>query len=271
MIFGFYFLVLVIISLLLYKIKYFTHPIVNKLVFHPTNQGYDPVITVTFATDNTQNISVPYIQFVHENSKKYIIFAHGNACSMYTLSYYFRNICEISKVNVISFEYPGYSVCPGTPSEYTCGQNLNILIDHLINEKNIKQKNIYLVGQSIGTGIVANYVATHDWSNSIMLISPYKTIASIVLKDNFINNILKSFFDMFETINKVDKINCPVKIVHGEKDELISIDHGKEIYEKLKYKLAPTWLQDANHNNILNLIDYDVWEEFLNSKLLPTE
>ena len=69
-------------------------------------------------------------------------------------------------------------------------------------------------------------------------------------------------FDKFKTINKIKKINCPVKIIHGEKDELIKLSHAKDIYKNLNNKIfTPQWIQYGTHN--LG-IDYNYFIEIIN-------
>lgn len=240
------------------------HMVINKILFHPDNVGYDKDIVVDHATDAKH--SVPYILHSQDNATKYIVFAHGNACNIYTSSHFCQQISKLNNINVIVFEYPGYSVCEGKASEQGCYKNLNTMVTHMIENLKINTKDIYLVGQSLGTGIVADYVARNEWSTPIMLISPYTTITSVVIgSNNIFVRAFKRCIDMFETIHKVKKITCPVKIVHGKQDTLISIEHGKALYEKLNNKMEPVWVNGADHNNISSNIAHDkgMWDSFL--------
>ena len=122
------------------------------------------------------------------------------------------------------------------------------------------KKNIILVGQSLGTGIVAEYVSKNEWTTPIVLISPYKTIASVVTDSSF-----KEMVDKFKTIKKLKHISCPVKIIHGQDDNIIHISHGQEIYNKLNEscKMKPLWIPSCGHNDILTKIGSSDWKEVL--------
>jgi predicted esterase len=234
------------------------------MVFHPNNNNYDPDIVIEYAAGKDHK--VPSILHSQPTATKYIVFAHGNGANIYTGSDFCKCISDMNNVNVIIFEYPEYSVCEGKLSEQSCYNNLDHIISHMQHTMNIDTANIYLVGQSLGTAIVADYAANNNWSSPIMLISPFTTITSVVLgNNNMVGNVLKRIVDMFETVHKVDKITCPVKIVHGKKDVLVNINHGKLLHSKLKNKMEPDWVPNADHNNIgLYLANNkEVWDSFL--------
>jgi len=114
----------------------------------------------------------------------------------------------------------------------------------------------------LGTGIVADFVATNAWDTNVMLISPYKTILSVAFKGCSKNPYYKQN-DMFETIKKVDKMTCPVMVVHSEKDTIINVKHGKSIHSKLPNPLPPLWLTSLDHTDVVNNIPQDAWIRFL--------
>ncbi|CAH8463249.1 unnamed protein product [Heterobilharzia americana] len=63
-------------------------------------------------------------------------------------------------------------------------------------------------------------------------------------------------FDPFTNIDKVSRILSPTLIIHGTDDEIIGIDHGKELYSRLTYPLEPAWIEGAGHNDIELFSEY---------------
>ena len=41
--------------------------------------------------------------------------------------------------------------------------------------------------------------------------------------------------DRFTTIYKIDKISCPILVMHGENDKLVPFKMGKSVFEGAKY------------------------------------
>jgi abhydrolase domain-containing protein 17 len=37
------------------------------------------------------------------------------------------------------------------------------------------------------------------------------------------------FGDKFDNINKINKINCPILLIHGTLDEIVPFSHSKEV------------------------------------------
>lgn len=62
---------------------------------------------------------------------------------------------------------------------------------------------------------------------------------------------------MFTTHHKIGKLICDIVIYHGINDDLIHPTHSIELYNLNKDKIKLMLLIDANHDNILNMIDFN--------------
>jgi fermentation-respiration switch protein FrsA (DUF1100 family) len=58
--------------------------------------------------------------------------------------------------------------------------------------------------------------------------------------------------DMFCNIDRVEKVESPITIIHGTRDEVVPFWHGEELFEKCRqeWRYKPLWVTDAGHNNI---------------------
>lgn len=52
------------------------------------------------------------------------------------------------------------------------------------------------------------------------------------------------------SIDKVDKIQSPVMVIHGTDDEVIDFSHGLEIYDRTPVTVEPLWVEGAGHNDV---------------------
>lgn len=184
-------------------------------------------------------------------SQKYIIYSHGNAEDIFDTCNYMQYLADKFGVNCVSYDYPGYGKSVGTMTEENCYKSLEYVVDFIVNAGASKD-DIILIGRSLGTGIVVNYAHKYAWTRPIILISPYKTIISVVTDSS-----IKALIDKFQSIKKIEHVVCPVKIIHGEMDNIINVVHGKELHKLLKKEciMQPSWIRYANHNNILEKID----------------
>jgi hypothetical protein len=57
---------------------------------------------------------------------------------------------------------------------------------------------------------------------------------------------------MFCNIDKIENVNSPVLVVHGDRDEVVPFWHGQQMHTAVKpqYRCAPFWVTNAGHNNV---------------------
>ncbi|AUV58436.1 alpha/beta hydrolase [Bandra megavirus] len=240
----------------------FLPPIFDKEIYQCLNTDRSQILEL-YTQDNEL---VPVLQIRPKNNAfpaKYIVLSHGNGSDIYTMYEWCKYLSDELDVGIISYDYVGYGLSQDNiPTEEKCYQSLEVAINYLLQEYNLDAKNICLIGQSLGTGIVIDYASKNNWEYPIMLISPYKSICRVVFDSCCITPI-----DKFRSSSKLHKIHCPVKIIHGMCDELINIGHGKELYYQLNNKsLDPVWIPETGHNDILDKIDIYCFKEVIYHK-----
>lgn len=243
-----------------------TNKIVNNFVFQPPERSSKKIRKLirkqehNFVSNNEYKISYWTSKpIVYDSSlRKCILFSHGNSSDIITMRSFCRYLANIFNMDCVIYDYLGYGASRDLnqrnkkthPTESGSYISIKMIMSHLKEKYDI----VYIVGQSLGTGVCVDYCATNDWTTPIILISPYKSIATIIS-----NSLMTSSFDCcFNTFEKINKLKCPVKIIHGDSDLLIDISHGKDIYQALPDKsLNPVWLKGVGHTDILNNLTID--------------
>ncbi|AKI80136.1 putative alpha/beta hydrolase [Acanthamoeba polyphaga mimivirus] len=225
-------------------------PYIPKFYYESLNTNYSKIFTRTSSNGD----DIPIVQIRPKNNpfpQKYIVFSHGNGCDVYSVFSYLSNLSDKLDVGIITYDYVGYGLSrENIPTEQGCYDSIEVAVDFLLNDYELDPKNIYLFGQSLGTGITIDYAHKNNWNSPIILVSPYKSICTVVVDSCIVRPI-----DKFCTLDKIYQIKCPVKIFHGENDNVISITHGKKIYDSLNDKsLDPVWIPNTGHNDILDKI-----------------
>jgi fermentation-respiration switch protein FrsA (DUF1100 family) len=57
-------------------------------------------------------------------------------------------------------------------------------------------------------------------------------------------------FDKFKSLSKIKKVNCPVLVIHGTKDEVVAFWHGERFFEMAGKSKQSLWVEGAGHNNL---------------------
>jgi fermentation-respiration switch protein FrsA (DUF1100 family) len=79
----------------------------------------------------------------------------------------------------------------------------------------------------------------------VILHSPIMSILRVVFNLRFTLP-----FDKFPNIDRMPKIECPIFIIHGKRDEIVPFYHAEELYGASKNKYPPYYVDGAGHNNV---------------------
>lgn len=265
---------------------------IDSMIFNPPKMNY----TVEDLSKNIEDrCEIHFTKenvclcVIYPNSKpfeytKYVIWSYGNSCNILSMKDYAIQFANKYQIPIILYDYIGYGLSKGPknlnssfatvnfPSEENCYISLKSVInfcetDSIFKDKEINvsiqskhpsQRDYILVGHSLGTGVVIDYVAKNlYWDNPIVLISPYKSILSIPFETRPYLLYLCAFLDRFTSFDKLFNISCPIKIFHGINDTLINVSHSIEIYSRvLNRTYEPTFFHSIGHNDILPHLDF---------------
>ena len=197
----------------------------------------------------------------YEQRSKMLIYFHGNSEDIFNSELFGQIISEALNVNVIIVEYPGYSIYEEEKNARLICEDAELVYDFIINKFELEEKDIYVLGRSLGTG-PAVYLASKKNINSLYLISPFKSIKTIY---GLFSKIL--LLDIFKSIEIIKDITCPIKIIHGQKDNIINFKHSEEIMRLLD-SFNPNNIKEAiyppnmTHNDMD--IEKDIFKEIKN-------
>lgn len=237
---------------------------VTYLLFHDPKTNRNDILSLAFKPrhdlKHINGISILEVKPRTTMSNKILIFSHGNASDVYEMSAYMDSLTNSLGLTTVCYDYVGYGLSEGKPSEEGCNHALDVVVEYY--KSSYDTKDIILIGQSLGTGVVTNYVSTHEWNTPVILISPYKSIPRVILDTS---SEFSFRHNTFSTIYKLKNIKCPVKIFHGTSDEVISCHHSEDIFKALPNKFfPPTYYEGVGHNDILYKIKTQELLEVIN-------
>ena len=211
--------------------------------------------------DENETEKIPCIFIKNKNSKNILIIFHCNGLDIFEIlkSYKIDEIAEENKINILMPEYPGYSIYKSPLSSEKCLEDSLIIYDFILkNIKNITEKNIYILGRSLGTG-PAIYLSSKRKPAGTFLISPYTTFAAVDYTNNN-EEELKALSNQFRSIDYIDKINNPLFIIHGKEDPLINYNEAIKLYDKCRkdIKKELKLVKDMVHNFGFDFIKYTI-------------
>ncbi|PZU91581.1 MAG: alpha/beta hydrolase [Pseudanabaena sp.] len=170
-----------------------------------------------------------------------ILYIHGNAEDLGDI----RPVIERLRswgFNVFAYDYRGYGTSDGKPSEEKAYQDADAALRYLTQQLKIPAERIILYGRSVGGGS-ATYLATRYAVAGLVLESTFTSAFRVVVPFPLLP------FDKFSNLDKMQKIQCPVLVMHGQADQTIPIQHGQALYEAASEPKMSLWVAEAGHND----------------------
>ena len=124
-----------------------------------------------------------------------------------------------------------------------------------------KNKTI-LYGESLGCGLAVKF-STQDTFEATILEAPYTSIADVASRHYWYLPTELLVLDRFDILSIVKKIKSPLLVIHGEKDDVISINFGKKVFKSAPEPKKAIFVSDAGHNNLYEFKIYDKIKHFL--------
>jgi len=195
---------------------------------------------------------IPCLFKRYPKSKNILIIFHGNGMNMFEAFSIYKKEVENNKINVLFPEYPGYSIYESPSSTQKSLDDSLIIYDYILKHiKNIKEKNIYILGRSLGTGL-AVYLSSERNPAGVFLISPYTTFAEVAKKLQT-EELNKDLSNHLRSIDYINKVKSPLLIIHGKQDQLIDYHEASKLYEKYNGKNKEIKLiEEMDHNDVYN-------------------
>lgn len=132
----------------------------------------------------------------------------------------FQPLANIWRCHVLAMEYPTYGVYKNRDlNEEAIVQDSYDVYDFLTKEAHLNPDQIIIFGRSMGSGCACALSAAKPIA-ALILFSAYKSVkhAAKSMVGGFFGSVVK---ERFSNITNIEKINCPVQMIHGKKDNVI--------------------------------------------------
>ncbi len=232
-------------------------PLYNTVVLRPEKRNalYDQVITskqeVSFTNPSGDILNGWY--FRAPDSKKIAIVFHGNAGNvthrlLIAKAFLTQNIC------VFLFDYRGYGVSTGTPTISGLVDDGEAAYKYVREKLGYNPSNIIIYGESIGTA-VASRVALKNPYAGIVIQSGLTSLPDVACDGiAWLKLYPKWVFPEPQLATKtfISKLHGPILFLHGQKDKLVPVHHGHELFALASEPKQLVIIPSAGHNDMLS-------------------
>jgi fermentation-respiration switch protein FrsA (DUF1100 family) len=176
-----------------------------------------------------------------------VLWCHGNAGTIINRLENLRELYRLG-LSVFIFDYRGYGRSQGQPSEEGLYFDANGAYDYLTRTRMIRSERIVVFGRSLGAA-VATELASLKPAAGLILESPFPSIEAVA-KFHYSGMPVHWLLGAeFRLIDRLPQVSIPKLIFHGDRDDVIPVQLGRQVFEAAK---PPKWwytIAGADHNN----------------------
>lgn len=160
-----------------------------------------------------------------------VLYFHGNAGNLSIQVDVVRMFRRFG-YNTLAVDYRGYGKSEGSPSEEGTYADARAAWDWLRAAKGLRARDVVVWGRSLGAGVATDLaVQTSEPPRALVTEAAFTSLPDIA--EELHPGVPVRWFMRYryENLKKFSKLRCPVLVVHSREDQLISLKHGKRLYE----------------------------------------
>ncbi len=237
---------------LIIKNSVLNHPIISERYFFPR---YEPFENPYFVECNEIKLAC-YYQNNHPKAKT-VVYFHGNGEVVADYLDFFPQIFDKAGYNLLLFEFRGYGMSSGKPALV----NMLSDVECVIKKLNLTQNKIILYGRSVGSLYATHAAKIFTNAYALILESGIADIEERIMirisspaEISSSHKELKQEFEThFNTKKKLSAFKGKSLVLHTVNDQLVSITHGKKLYEYLNQPKSIYLFERGDHNTIFSI------------------
>lgn len=220
----------------------------RSLIYQPAADAHRAADAneVYFTSDDGKRLHGRF--FDHPQRRAVVLYCHGNAGSVESWSLAALELNQRHQCAVFVFDYRGYGKSEGTPSEEGLLLDAKAARRWLAQKAGVKEKDIILLGRSLGGGVAVD-LAAKDCARGLILESTFSSLPDVA--EHHVPWLLPHL-NMTQRFNSVDKIkhyHGPLLQCHGESDRLIPITLGRKLHDAAPGRKQFITIPGGDHND----------------------
>lgn len=194
-----------------------------------------------------ENISLNGLFFKTDSSKGLVIFYHGNAAGILHMAE-IHSFYNDQGYDFLIYDYRGFGKSEGRyKNEEQMVSDAKIVYNYI--KPDYDEKDIVLIGYSLGTGVAARIAAEYS-PGTLILVAPYYSLNSLALrKFPFIPRFLFKY--PFKTNEQLPLVKARILIFHGKDDMVIPSSNSEKLYKMFPKRIEMTLIENCDHNDVI--------------------
>ncbi len=152
---------------------------------------------------------------------------------------------------MLLFDYRGYGRSSGRPSERGSYRDARAALACLLDEPGTSRERTFYLGESLGAA-VALELALETPPAVVILQSAFTSVRDMARE--VLPLMPRALVpDAYPSLGLIPGLTAPVLVVHGERDDIVPVGHGRALYAAARGSKRLEVLAGAGHNDLLTL------------------
>ena len=234
----------------------------ERLIFQPPPASYretSGIIRITAA----DGVSLAARYLPNPAARFTILYSHGNGEDLGDIAPFLDELRGRGYA-VFAYDYRGYGLSGGRPSEAGSYRDIEAAYDYLTGPLGVAPDRLILLGYSVGSGPAADLAVR-------------RPVAGLVIESGFttafraVTRLPLLPFDRFRTIDKVARLSVPLLVIHGRDDHIIPFSHGRRLYAAAPEPKRYLWVEKAGHWDLREAAGEGYWRTLRDFTVLLAE
>ena len=182
-----------------------------------------------------------------------IVYFHGNAGDLSGWQFVASDFTSLG-LNFFIIDYRGYGKSTGKITEEGLYHDADAAYKYLL-DRGFHPHNIIIYGRSIGSGVAVD-LAARQLAKGLILESPFSSLGALANEKFpfFLPSLYLRF--RFDNIGKINRVKCPVILLHGSDDVLIPASHSRKLFDAFKGTKKMIIVDRGAHNDLHAFVQY---------------
>lgn len=186
-----------------------------------------------------------------------LIFCHGNGGNISHRLEKIKMFNDLS-LDVLIFDYRGYGMSKGRPSEKGVYLDAEAVFNYLINKKKILPQKIIVYGESLGGAVAINLAGKHEMGG-IIIEGTFTSVSDMAKRLlPFIPTFI--YASRFDSLEKIRNVKSPKLIFHSIDDEIIPFEMGEKLFYAASKPKEFVKIRGGHNETFINSLDVFVKE-----------
>ncbi|MDA0769598.1 MAG: alpha/beta hydrolase [Chloroflexi bacterium] len=191
--------------------------------------------------------------FVPGDGNTTLLWFHGNAGNVGDRVDNILLLNNTVGVNVFIFDYRGYGLSEGSPSENGMYLDAEAAIAYLKTRPDVNvEEDLILFGRSIGAAVAVEMGTRRDF-RGIILESPFTSLKDMARWSHPVLSRLVPVSlllnSRYESLAKIPLVTSPFMVIHGEVDQTVPPEMGVELFDEANEPKRLYMIEGAHHND----------------------